>query len=57
MAKHISQLCGERPAVCLPKGDGAIRDHLSTHECLTSLRNNPQQKQHGQLLAATPTRT
>ena len=29
----------------------AFNEHLSTHECLTGLRNKPQKMQTGQLLA------
>ena len=46
MGKLISQSCGTiQLAVCLPGEMEPYKDHPSTHECPTSLRNKSQQKQ------------
>ena len=37
MAKLISQLCSElQPVVCLPKGERAVKDHLSARARLAN---------------------
>ena len=57
MANLISQLCGDlQLATCLSRQDGKpLKDHPTTHGCLTSLKIKPQQKQPGYLSAPTAT--
>ena len=57
MAKLISQLCGEILYSRLSAFQGdmePVEGNLNTRGCLISLRNKPQQNQHGKLSASIP---